>query len=61
MTIRLDHTIVPAKDKVASGKFFAEIFGLTVSRSGLCSAKKDSSDLLNRILLHAAIFSSRYS
>ena len=30
MTIRLDHTIVPAKDKMASAKFFAEIFGLTV-------------------------------
>ncbi len=34
MTIRLDHTIVPAKDKVASAKFFAEIFGLTVSSDG---------------------------
>ena len=30
MTIRLDHTIVPAKDKVASAEFCAEIFGLTV-------------------------------
>jgi catechol 2,3-dioxygenase-like lactoylglutathione lyase family enzyme len=30
MTIRLDHTIVPAKDKIASAGFFAEIFGLTV-------------------------------
>jgi len=30
MTIRLDHTIVPAKDKAASARFFAEIFGLTV-------------------------------
>lgn len=30
MTIQLDHTIVPAKDKIASAKFFAEIFGLTV-------------------------------
>jgi catechol 2,3-dioxygenase-like lactoylglutathione lyase family enzyme len=30
MSIRLDHTIVPAKDKVASAQFFAEIFGLTV-------------------------------
>jgi catechol 2,3-dioxygenase-like lactoylglutathione lyase family enzyme len=30
MTIRLDHTIVPAKDKVASARFFAEIFGLPV-------------------------------
>jgi len=34
MTIRLDHTIVPAKDKVASAKFFAEVFGLTVSDIG---------------------------
>lgn len=30
MTIRLDHTIVPARDKIASAEFFAEIFGLTV-------------------------------
>jgi len=31
MTIRLDHTIVPAKDKIASAEFFAEIFGLSVT------------------------------
>lgn len=31
MAIRLDHTIVPAKDKMASARFFAEIFGLTVT------------------------------
>jgi catechol 2,3-dioxygenase-like lactoylglutathione lyase family enzyme len=30
MTIHLDHTIVPAKDKNASARFFAEIFGLAV-------------------------------
>jgi catechol 2,3-dioxygenase-like lactoylglutathione lyase family enzyme len=30
MTIRLDHTIVPAKDKIASAEFFAQIFGLKV-------------------------------
>jgi catechol 2,3-dioxygenase-like lactoylglutathione lyase family enzyme len=30
MTIRLDHTIVPATDKVASAVFFADIFGFTV-------------------------------
>ena len=30
MTIRLDHTIVPAKDKMAAAQFFAEIFGLAV-------------------------------
>ena len=28
MTIVLDHTIVPAKDKVKSAEFFARIFGL---------------------------------
>lgn len=28
MTIELDHTIVPARDKVASAEFFARIFGL---------------------------------
>ena len=30
MTIRLDHTIVPATDKVTAAAFFADIFGLTV-------------------------------
>ena len=30
MAIRLDHTIVPAREKVASARFFAEIFGLEV-------------------------------
>src|SRR3990170_445872 len=30
MTIHLDHTIVPAKDKTAAAQFFAEIFGLQV-------------------------------
>ncbi len=30
MTIRLDHTIVPARDKVEAARFFAEIFGLEV-------------------------------
>ena len=28
MAIVLDHTIVPARDKIASAKFFARIFGL---------------------------------
>ncbi|HWP59140.1 MAG TPA: hypothetical protein VNL14_14700 [Candidatus Acidoferrales bacterium] len=30
MAIGLDHTVVPAKDKHASAKFSAEIFGLEV-------------------------------
>jgi catechol 2,3-dioxygenase-like lactoylglutathione lyase family enzyme len=34
MAIQLDHTIVPAKDKAASAKFFAEIFDLTVHSDG---------------------------
>jgi len=29
MAITLDHTIVPAHDKVASAEFFAKLFGLT--------------------------------
>src|SRR5881397_2094666 len=32
MTIRLDHTIVRARDKIGAAEFFAEIFGLTVKR-----------------------------
>jgi catechol 2,3-dioxygenase-like lactoylglutathione lyase family enzyme len=31
MTIALDHTIVPARDKLATARFFAQIFGLEVS------------------------------
>jgi catechol 2,3-dioxygenase-like lactoylglutathione lyase family enzyme len=34
MTIGLDHVIVPAKDKVAAARFFAEIFGLAVDDRG---------------------------
>ena len=35
MTIDLNHTIVPARDKVAAARFFADIFGLPFdARSG---------------------------
>lgn len=34
MTIVLNHTIVPARDKAAAAKFFADIFGLKRGRSG---------------------------
>jgi catechol 2,3-dioxygenase-like lactoylglutathione lyase family enzyme len=34
LTIILNHTIVPARDKVASAKFFAELFGLKRGRTG---------------------------
>jgi catechol 2,3-dioxygenase-like lactoylglutathione lyase family enzyme len=34
MTITLNHTIVPARDKKAAARFFARIFGLQVDRKG---------------------------
>jgi catechol 2,3-dioxygenase-like lactoylglutathione lyase family enzyme len=34
MTITLNHTIGPARDKAAAAKFFADIFGLERGRSG---------------------------
>jgi catechol 2,3-dioxygenase-like lactoylglutathione lyase family enzyme len=34
MTITLNHTIVPARDKVAAARFFAKIFGLKRGRTG---------------------------
>ena len=34
MTISLNHTIVPARDKAAAAKFFAQIFGLKRGRAG---------------------------
>jgi catechol 2,3-dioxygenase-like lactoylglutathione lyase family enzyme len=34
MAITLNHTIVPARDKDASARFFAEIFGLKYERTG---------------------------
>jgi catechol 2,3-dioxygenase-like lactoylglutathione lyase family enzyme len=33
MTITLNHTIIPARDKAAAAKFFAHIFGLKRGRS----------------------------
>ena len=46
MPILLDHTIVPAKDKLATAKFFAEIFGLTVKPSGGYFAQVQVNDSL---------------
>jgi catechol 2,3-dioxygenase-like lactoylglutathione lyase family enzyme len=34
MTVTLNHTIVPARDKAEAAKFFAQIFGLKRGRSG---------------------------
>jgi catechol 2,3-dioxygenase-like lactoylglutathione lyase family enzyme len=35
MTIELNHTVVPARDKVLSAKFFARIFGLPFDESAV--------------------------
>jgi len=34
MTIVLNHTIVPARDKVAAARFFADLFGLGAEPAG---------------------------
>jgi catechol 2,3-dioxygenase-like lactoylglutathione lyase family enzyme len=34
MAITLNHTIVPARDKAAAAKFFADVFGLKRGRAG---------------------------
>ena len=46
MPIVLDHTIVPAKDKLASAKFFAEIFGLNVKPGDVYFAQVQVNDSL---------------
>jgi predicted enzyme related to lactoylglutathione lyase len=44
MTIILNHTIIPARDKVAAARFFASIFGLEFS-------EKQSGHLSNSCLV----------
>ena len=45
MTITLNHTIVPARDKAAAAKFFAHIFGLKRGRSGYFAPVKVNASL----------------
>ncbi|HXP74389.1 MAG TPA: VOC family protein [Stellaceae bacterium] len=47
MTIRLDRTIVQAKDRIASAQFFAEIFGLKVKLGHGHFAQVQVNDTLN--------------
>ncbi len=35
MTIELNHTVIPARDKLASAKFFARVFGLAFDESAI--------------------------
>lgn len=46
MTITLDHTIVPAYDKEASARFFAQIFGLKSGTHGEHFATVNVNDTL---------------
>jgi hypothetical protein len=45
MAITLNHTIVPARDKVAAAKFFARIFGLKRGRTGYFAPVKVNKSL----------------
>jgi catechol 2,3-dioxygenase-like lactoylglutathione lyase family enzyme len=45
MAITLNHTIVPARDKVAAAKFFAKIFGLKSGRSNYFAPVKVNKNL----------------
>jgi catechol 2,3-dioxygenase-like lactoylglutathione lyase family enzyme len=45
MTITLNHTIVPARDKAASARFFADIFGLKRGRAGYFTPVKVNKSL----------------
>src|SRR5581483_7897996 len=45
MAITLNHTIVPARDKVAAAKFFAKIFGLKRGRTGYFAPVKVNKQL----------------
>jgi catechol 2,3-dioxygenase-like lactoylglutathione lyase family enzyme len=41
--IRLNHTIVPAKDRTESAQFFAEVFGLSVTVGELAKVRVNES------------------
>jgi len=45
MTITLNHTIVPARDKIAAARFFAHIFGLKRRRTDLFAPVKVNKSL----------------
>jgi catechol 2,3-dioxygenase-like lactoylglutathione lyase family enzyme len=45
MTITLNHTIVPARDKVEAAKFFARIFGLKRGRASYFAPVKVNKEL----------------
>lgn len=58
--ITLDHTIVPARDKEASARFFAEIFGLPYRGAAGHFAPVQINDSLTLDFEHAEDFDSHH-
>ena len=56
MTITLNHTIVPARDKTAASRFFARIFGLSEGGSDGHFASVRVSDTLTLLFDNADTF-----
>jgi catechol 2,3-dioxygenase-like lactoylglutathione lyase family enzyme len=56
MTIILNHTIVPARDKLASARFFADLFGLTFDDKADHFAPVKINDTLTLLFAHEEKF-----
>lgn len=58
MTIVLNHTIVPASDKVAAARFFADIFGIltvtAITKEAICRACHSAKPILHSALVSLA-------
>jgi catechol 2,3-dioxygenase-like lactoylglutathione lyase family enzyme len=60
MTITLNHTIVPARDKVAAARFFADIFGLDFNARSDHFAPVRVNETLTLLFDEASAFNSHH-
>jgi catechol 2,3-dioxygenase-like lactoylglutathione lyase family enzyme len=60
MTITLNHTIVPARDKVAAARFFADIFGLDFNAQSDHFAPVRVNETLTLLFDEATSFDSQH-
>ena len=60
MTITLNHTIVPARDKVAAARFFADIFGLDFNEQSDHFAPVHVNETLTLLFDEASAFNSHH-
>ena len=60
MTITLNHTIVPARDKVAAARFFADIFGLDFNAQSDHFAPVRVNETLTLLFDEASAFNSHH-